>query len=321
MSALKIVHITPTPLVGAPGKIAYTQRLKGHDAIAVALSDYPQGGPLKKMFLDRSLMINNFTRDYIETSINQANIIHIHNYLPDDRVSWLKELNQSANLVYQTHSYLCEGPLYVDRTRDTTFDFRLKLVVAQHQVRLFPHYVPVPNLVLSAPSIRLRRINEKLRVMFSPTHKRDSRWGGKYSHRIEEILNSLSNLGIIDVISPEEPIPPETLIEIRRSCHISIDEIATGGFHMVSLEAMCVGNIAINRADYFAKSTFASFCEGEVPPFLYADDGCIADILLELSDDWEKTAHLQQQSYNYFIRYCNPLRLVEVFDEAYQCMD
>lgn len=319
MSALKIIHVTPTPLVGAPGKIAWAQRMKGHEALAIALSDYPKGGPLEKMFLDRTLLINDFTSDYIEASIRDADIIHVHNFLPEPRVRWLLGLNQSAKYVYQTHSPLREGPVYIDRASgNMEIDFRVKLVVGQHHGRFYQSFIPVPNLILSPPSLRLRKAGEKLRVMNSPTKQNSGRWNGKQSQHLDETLRSLSQLGKIDVISPNEPVPPETLMELRRSCHVSIDEIATGGFHMVSLEAMCAGNIAINRADYFGKTTFSTFCDGNIPPFLYADDNCIHTVLLALADDWGETARRQQESYDFFLNYCNPLRHVEVFDAAYQ---
>ena len=319
MSALRIVHITPTPLVGAPGKIAWAQRMKGHEALAVALSDYPKGGPLEKKFLDRTVLLDDFTRHHIEDCIRQADIIHLHNFLPGDRIRWLQELNQAAAYVYQAHSPKREGPLYVDRSEENSqFEFKLKLVVGQHWGRFYTSHLPVPNLILSPPSVRLRKRKEKLRVMFSPTHKHAGRWTSKHSPALEEALSALETINKIEVIALKNPVSPEALIEVRRSCHVSIDEIATGGFHMVSLEAMCVGNIAVNRADYFAKATFAGFCDGEMPPFLYANDACIAEILLRLADDWEETVTRQQASYDYFRRYCDPLRLVEVFDAAYQ---
>lgn len=319
MSEYKIVHITLTPLVGAPGKIAMAQRMKGHESIAVALSDYPKAGPLEKIFLSNTLLLDNFTHEYVEDVIKQANIIHLHNFLPKEKVIWLKELNSSADYVYQVHSPLREGPLYVGRGgEDAPFNFALKLVVGQHWGRFYPSFLPVPNLIFSTPSLRQRKKGDKLRVMFSPTHKHQGRWTSKYSEKLIEVLTALSHIGKIDVISPKQPVSPETLIEIRRSCHVSVDEIATGGFHMVSLEAMCVGNIVINRADYFAKKTYALFCDDEIPPFLYADDGSVADVLLWLAEDWEETARRQRESYDFFCTYCNPLRQVEVFDAAYK---
>jgi len=319
MSGLNIVHISPTPLVGAPGKIAIAQKYKGNHAIAVALSDYPQGGPLAGKFLANTLMIDEFTRDYIESSIRAAAFIHVHNFLPPSELKWLKKLNSSAVYVYQAHSPLREGPLYTERAGEySEIDFQLKLVVGQYCGRFYPTFTPVPNLVLAPPSIKLRQKGEPLRVMFSPTHRQIGRWNSKYSKGLEEALAAYAKLDMVELVSPPKPVGPETLMELRRSCHVTIDEISTGAFHMVSLEGLCAGNVVINRADYFSRATYAGFCEGTMPPFLYADDSTIGEVLLHLIKSPDETARLQMQSYEYYVKYCNPLRLIEVFDASYE---
>lgn len=317
MSVLNIVHISPTPLVGSPGKIAWAQKNSGHQSIAVALNDYPQAGPLSKKFLDRTLTIDAFTKDYIENEIAKADILHIHNYLPSGKADWLKNLNQSAKYVYHVHSPLREGPLYTSRAEVDDIDFDVRLVVGQHWGRFYPDYVPVPNIILSPSTIRLRNYGEKLRVMFSPTHKHPGRWTSKHSDALTSVLSDLERLGKIEVISPQIPVLPETLMDVRRSCHVTIDEITTGGFHMVSLEGMCAGNIVINRADYFSKATFASFCQGEMPPFQYADDSCIADVLFSYANDVDLTNFKQLEAYNYYRKNCCPTKLVEKINENY----
>ncbi|MBN1141014.1 MAG: hypothetical protein JXB25_04335 [Deltaproteobacteria bacterium] len=319
MSALKIIHITPTPLVGAPGKIAWAQRMKGHNALAVALSDYPQKGPLANKFLDKILLLNDFTTAYIEEYISTANVIHIHNYFPNNKLSWITRLNQSALFVYQVHSPLREGPLYVDRgSYDSLINFRVRLVVGQYLGRLYPSYLPVPNLILSPPSVTLREPGERLKVMFSPTHSHVGRWTSKNSNVLNDVLESLKSLGKIEIIKPQSFISPETLFEVRRGCHVTIDEITTGGFHQVSLEGLCAGNIVINRADYFAKTTFGNFCDGVPPPFTYADESTIGSAIECLAENYEDSNRLQKFNYDYFQKYCDPIRLVEVFDAAYQ---
>ncbi len=318
MSVRKIVHISPTPLVGSPGKIAEAQRSVGHDSVAVVLSDYPKNGPLEKLFLSRSILLDEFTKPHIENLIRDCNIIHVHNFLNARDWVWLRNLTQTATFVHHAHSPTREGPLYVDRaTCDPNFEFDLRLVVGQHWDRFYPDAYPVPNLILTKPSIRLRKPNERLRVMFSPTHKHVGRWTSKHSEALDTALASLSDIGKIDLLMPSAPVQPETLFELRRGCHVTIDEIATGGFHMVSLEGLCAGNVVINKADYFSRSTFANFCENVMPPFTEANDNDIADILMELADDVDLTVKKQKMSIEYFKRYCGPTRLVGIFDEAY----
>lgn len=316
---LRIVHVAPTPLVGAPGKIAAAQRGVGHNAVAVVLKDYPKGGPLEGKFLDNSLVADDFTARHVEEVVGQADVVHVHNDIPHDFARKLKELNQAAAYIYQVHSPLREGPLYVDRSADIGLPFRKCLVVGQYHPRHYQDFVPVPNLVLDAPSVSLRKPGEKLRVMFSPSHKAEGgRWTSKYSPELLAATEHLHKLGKIDLVFPSVPVHPSVLMEVRRGCHVSIDEIATGGFHQVSLEGLCAGNVVINRADWFCRAAFAQFCGGNLPPFVYSDGGSVADVLMRLADDAGETARLQQVSYDFFSTYCAPSRLVEVFDEVYQ---
>lgn len=153
--------------------------------------------------------------------------------------------------------------------------------------------------------------------MFSPTHKHAGRWTSKNSDVLNRVLTNLQQLGKIDVVSPSQPVPPETLFDIRRTCHMSIDEISTGGFHMVSLEGMCAGNIVINRADFFGKATFASFCEGNMPPFVYTNESEVADTLMQFASDAELTRLKQSEAYAYFQEFCTPIKLVAKINELY----
>lgn len=318
MSSANIVHIAPTPLVGAPGKVAYAQNRVGHKATSVALSDYPNRGPLAGFFTDKTILLSSATQSVVEHVIEEADIVHIHNFVPGDKLDWLVSLNQTAKFVYQAHSPLREGPLYVKRaSQQARLPFDRHLVVGQYLGRHYPDYTPVPNIVLDVPSIRERRPDEKLKVIFSPTHSRPGRWNNKYTPKLEKALIALETVGKIDLIAIDKPVAPAALMEMRRRCHVTIDEIATGAFHQVSLEGMCAGNVVINRADYFSKATFASFCEGEMPPFTYADDDMIHEFLMKLAEDVELTVELQRKTHDYYLRHCDPLRLVKVFDDAY----
>jgi hypothetical protein len=315
---LNIVHISPTPLVAAPSKVAAAQRRWGHDSVSIVLNDYPEKSPLAKKFTEESLLPSPFLMSTIDRAIANADIIHVHNELPADWVENLLQKNQSAKYVYQVHSPLREGPLYIERANSIGLPFIGYFVVGQYQPRHYQKYLLVPNIVNEVPSVKFRKKGEKLRVMFSPTHAQDGRWNNKHTPQLKDAIDALSNLGKIEPIWVDTPVHPKTLMAIRRNCHVSIDEIATGGFHQVSLEGLCAGNVVINRADFFSKAAFSQFSDQKLPPFCYSDGTQIADFLLRLSADVEETNYLQQQSFEYFRSYLMPEQLVEKFNDAYQ---
>lgn len=320
--SINIVHFSPTPLAGAPAKLAAAQRHIGLNAISVILADYPKAGPLANKFIDGALVWQDAERNVLEIisqMIEEADVIHVHNDVPIDKVQWLRQTCRHAVFVYQVHSPMREGPLYGARAEFINLPFRAHLSVAQYQPRHYPTYLPVPNLVLDAPSVKLRQAGEKLRVMFSPSHTRGGRWNRKYSERLEQVVQSLQALGRIDLVWPAQPLPPGQLMALRRSCHLSIDEIVTGAYHQISLEGLCAGNVVLNRADYFSRAMLANCTSTlEMPPFIYADDQIIDEVLLGLALDVERTASLQQMSYDYFREHLAPEKLVRIYRDVYE---
>ncbi len=315
---LRIVHISPTPLVGSPAKIAIAQRMRGSISSHIVLADYPAKGALANKFIDNSIVFTDFTKRTIERLVSEADIIHIHNSLSDERARWIYGLNQTAKFVYQVHSPLREGPLYVSRVSESGLPFCAHLVVAQYHPRLYPDFIPVPNIVVEDSGGTLRSGLEKLRVLYSPTHTRGGRWNNKYSQGLEDACRSLEKVGKIELVFPREAVHPRALLEVRRSCHVSIDEISTGAFHQVSLEGLCAGNVVINRADFFSKKIFSKFSQNEMPPFLYADDATIGDLLLRMAEDTDETVRLQKASLDYFKRYLSPELQVRAYEDVYE---
>jgi hypothetical protein len=102
---------------------------------------------------------------------------------------------------------------------------------------------------------------------------------------------------------------------------VSIDEISTGAFHQISIEALCAGNVVINRADYFSKFMMAQCGRaGSLPPFVYADDATIAGVLMALAREPERVAHLQQLSFDYFRAHLMPQTLIQSFERVYEAL-
>ncbi|WP_454742848.1 hypothetical protein [Cupriavidus necator] len=322
MSAIKVVHISQTPLVGAPSKVAAATRMVGHYAHAICMVDYPSGGGLAGKFIGDSILLQGAPAEIerlVERVLCEADIVHVHNEIPLERAEWLLDRASRARFVYQVHSPVREGPLYVPRADELGLSFAAHLVVGQYQPRHYQSYRPVPNLVLDAPSCIPREEGQKLRVMFSPTHARAGRWNSKYSKELEVAIESLAKMGLIEAVWPEKPVSPNVLMALRRTCHVSIDEIVTGAFHQVSMEGLCAGNVVINRADYFSKAMMATCASAPtLPPFVYADDGSIARILVDLARDWKMTARLQEESSAYFKKYLTPQSLVSPFIEIYR---
>lgn len=321
MYKLKIIHYSPTPLVGSPSKIVTMLESLGCEAFWIISSDYPKNGPLYNKFSSNAFILNtlsNFQHIFIEEKIRQADIIHIHNDISSELASWFYSLNSGAKYIYQVHSPLKEGPLYIDRSNYINLPFENKLVVAQYQPRHYQDFVLVPNLILDKPKISIRKDDEKLRVIFSPTHARHGRWNSKYSEVLVKTLRSLVDLNLIDLISVDQPINPILLMSLRQSSHVTIDEIVTGAYHQVSLEGLCAGNIVLNRADFFSKCMLKTVANSDdLPPFYYTDEQNVANNLMKLAMMPAYCRKQQVKSLEYFNNYLRPELLIRKFIEIY----
>lgn len=319
MKLYDVVHISPTPLVGAPGKISdalqmYTQL----SSVCLILNDYPGG--LKEKFLGNSILFSKETEEFCIHAITNAKVIHVHNFLPSVFSVRLKTIlaSGSAKLIYHAHSPLREGPVFFDFAKESSIDFDMQLVVAQYHPRQYPNAIAVPNLVLTAPSIQVIGENEKPVILFSPAHKRTGgRWNDKVSVNLEKAIKGIQKLGLAEVIYATG-IHPNDLLFMRRSAHITIDEVVTGAYHQISLEGLATGNVVINNADWFSCRMLADCTiDGDVPPFIRANDSTITEVLLELVQDNNKIAEYQQKSYDYFVKNLKPERLIRQYENIY----
>ena len=81
MKSINIVHLSKTPLVGAPGTLSkYLNYIDNINSIHFTLNEYPE--QLKYFFTRNSIHLNlknKLLYDLFQEKVKQANIIHIHN--------------------------------------------------------------------------------------------------------------------------------------------------------------------------------------------------------------------------------------------------
>lgn len=319
MRNITVTHISKTPLVGAPGRISYFLNLQpGFESIHLFIQDYPNH--LKNFFTEKSIQWptqkdNNI--DIIYNFIKKSDIIHIHNELDEEIAQLLYEINPSSKKIYHVHSFLREGPLFDDLSESFPFHIDLKCCVNQLHPRLYQSFTPLPNIISERPQ-NLYQNGSIPSILFSPTHKGIGRYGTKYSEETLNILDKLEKTGKIYVIRPTYMTPVQLTL-LRRNINFFIDEIATGGFHQVSLEALASGAIAINNADFLAVDFYArSIGAKELPPFLTCSDSNLFDTLIDMVDNPDRIKARQDNSYRFYKTYMTPDKLIRIYTNIYK---
>lgn len=325
MKSINIIHVSKTPLVGAPGTLSeYLNYIENFNSIHFTLNEYPE--QLRFFFTKNSVHLdlkNKLLKNLFTDCIQNADIIHIHNDVDNPEVIDILMNNQAnKSFIYQIHSPYREPPIFINKSKDLPFRFAKKLVIAQVHPRLYPDFEIVPNIVDFNPTKKvISRLNEKIRILFAPSHKRTKGviFSTKFTENQEDIFNKICKDDKFELINIDKPIAPNVLAEIRKRSDISIDEIATGGFHQVSYEALACGNIVVNNADLFSKEIFANAIQAdELPPFVRACDQNLWETLQFLKNNEQYLLNKRQESLDYFIKYMMPLRLVQRFVQKYK---
>ncbi|MED7820127.1 MULTISPECIES: hypothetical protein [unclassified Francisella] len=317
MKRYNILHVSPTPLVDAPRKVSDALRMfTEYESSILIFNDYP--GRLKGVFSNQSIIFDN-NKELAIQLIQQADVIHIHNFLSKEQEKIIIE-NSSSEVcfVYQVHSPLREGPNFT-YYESALINFDIKCVISQYHSRLYPDFEIVPNIVLQKPTVNLIGKNETPRVLFSPAHNRvGGRWNDKYSSELMDVLSFLNKSGKINLVVSEGAVAPYELHLIRMRSHITIDEIVTGAFHQVSLEGLCAGNVVVNNADCFSCNLFESFIEADdFLPFFKVSNFNVYDRFVSLVENKSLIAEYQNKSYNFFNRYLMPGHMIMHFKKLY----
>lgn len=319
MPNITVTHISKTPLVGAPGRIAHYINLQDNfESIHIYLRDYPNH--LKGFFIKNSFLwdeTEGYKKNFLQNFIEKSHIIHIHNEIDEYFQEIIMKLNRNSKKIYHVHSPLREGPLFTDISESFLFSFDRKCCVNQIYPRLYNEFLPMPNIIDILPK-KLSNNRRKISILFCPTHKGGGRYGSKYSEKTTDILNNLEKTGYFEIIHAPS-IPPIFLSEIRRQSDFVLDEINSGGFHQASLEALSTGVIAINNADYLTKDFYSrSICANEIPPFLQCSDDSMYEILLNIKDSKDYILSLQEKSLDYFYEFLQPERLIKFYITLYE---
>ena len=320
-SGPRVLQLSKTPLVGAPGRLNGALNLFTQITSSwVVCEDYP--APLSGLFIADALNLSDGSamRELSSRSLVEADVIHIHNDVSPQLIDLIRDTARvDCRFVWHAHSPLREGPLFIDRSETLGLPWAAKVTIPHYPPRSFPGHEMLPDIVLGQPSCSPLETEAPVRVLFSPTHGRKGlRWGDKVCENLHKTLSWLRLSRSAEVIEVRG-VSPQSLLALRRTTQITIDEVVTGAFHQVSLEGLMCGNCVANAADYFTLTAFQMAVGAKSPPpFVKMTREDVAEQLPRLVKARDRIRSVQEEGREYFTEYLTAERLVQRYVNLYE---
>ncbi len=327
---MRVVHISVSPLSGSPSRIV--RALNDHTEIEAkhivlepnhfGARTYPGGIPWKE------------DREHAVAEIEAADLVHIHNHfnLKENKFKFDFEALHKRGKPMLRHLHSSPEFFQTGDTRIVTDCPLPQLVVAQYQERHYLRARPVPNIlpVENALYSPIEKEESPLRIFFAPTMPFSawkvppsvSRWATKGQLEVTRLLKRLeARMARCAVVIESVIIQNRPLLEcmaVKQSCHLSIDDMVTGSFHISSLEALSHGIPVFNYIDSRTLATLRELTGADHIPWV----NCRveeAEIFFEkLIADADLRHELGKASRTWMLKYYHDRELVQHYVQAYR---
>jgi hypothetical protein len=288
------------------------------------------GGIYEQMHFDLDLQWARDQEEIVELA-RTADVLHLHNSIGlesrqfepiDFKTLWMA----GKPMVRQFHSAPESIAVHMKTTTSALYDCPIpKLVIAQFQARYYPRAKIVPNIV-SGAEMRLPGEPRKgsLRVGYAPTRfnsGRSARWDTKGYREtmkmLQRVMRKAASRKIeIDVDCIEQASHRECLRR-KAACHIVIDDLVTGSYHLNTLESLAAGSACLTYMDRATQQAVFDLTGRSDFPALSVGLEDAEAVLLALAADRPLVEALGQHANNWMARHWAPKDMAQHFLDAY----
>ena len=317
---MKVVHLSLTPLAGAPIRIV--QALNSLTNINARLINHnPNIYGNRKFDEDISFAQNlELSKDLIA----EADIVHCHHWIDLKKNPFGFDLT-TKKIIRHFHSEPNFVAKHANITVERIFDDPIpQLVVAQFHERLYPKARPVPNLINfekinDAIKENKNQFNNKKIISFGPTTETAAgldRWNTKGSPETIKILQKINNNSNyhIDVF---RNVPHKESLKRKARSDIVIDEMVTGSYHLSGLEALALGKPTFGYIDSRMVSTLSLLTGSGSLPWINIHLSGLSEVLPFIMSDQSLCQQIAQYSAKWMVDYWATKKMVEHYVQAY----
>lgn len=313
---MKVLHLSDTPLSGAPIRIVELLNKYGVGAVEARHIVWQARSPAQPWRRYRTDMDGNcLTADEVRHWLDWADIIHYHN-------RWKRQM------IFGVHDVPAKkGVIQIHSPRESE-DFGQELesglplaIVAQYHPRQWLKELTyiVPNVVdiaheefaRTVPPLRKSPI-----VSYAPSNCNGTGWDNKSYGDVAPILKRmhLAQTIYFQLIFQQ---PYEKMVEIKRNADIAIDEISTGSYHLSSLEYLAMGIPCFANVDQITFNVLKEMTGCTTLPWVIANKNNFKTRLDQIVKD-QSWQDLGRKSREWMEMFWYPERLVRQYMEMYE---
>lgn len=325
-----VVHLTQTPLAGAPIRIARATML--HPDIEARVCTVDPGAFGSRTF-DEDLVWER-DREEVVDLVRRCDVLHLHNYFDLDSTQFspidLRALWHAGKpMVRQFHA----GPALVGKFMGKPATAALecpipKLVCGQWQERWYPTARVVPLIVFPPDhAIQRERAADRLRISYAPSlfrSARAERWDTKGYPETIAMLQQVSRQALHDrrrvIVDVIEQVPHRECLQRKALAHVAIDELVTGSYHTSTLESLAAGSATLCYLDDRTRASFMRLSGQPDLPVLSVALEHAGAVLADLVRNPEVAEEIGLRSAAWMRAHWSPQRMAGYFLDAYQAV-
>ena len=320
---MKVAHLAIVPLSGSPVRIV--RALNAHTPVKACLVTLKPGLGGRQLF-DCGLAWGNQREEALEC-IREADCLHLHNFNEIGRFGELGKLLPEVNKkpkVVQFHS--CPQHIHYQRNKNIP-----ELVIAQYPERYYPKARVVPNL-LGIDEMQYRplegkaSVSEGMRLFFAPstpfsawkTPQQLGRWATKGGADVIACLRRLeaTSHGQMSCVCRTQ-VPHDQCMRDKQGCHVALDDVVTGSYHLASLESLAQGLVSLAYLDERTQRVLKDLTGAGTLPWLNCRLEELEDVLNQMLFDPGRAEAIGAQSRTWMEQYYNDASLACHYERAY----
>lgn len=311
---LKVLHITKTPIAGAPGLLSNIIDRYSSFSSKIYVGSVESGG--KDFGCD---YIDRIPYENIQAEADNADILHFHNTCHEE---WSDIDFKNKPFIIQLHS----EPAVMGRlNREYEGNYKV-ITIAQKHALLYKTLPYVPNLIpiFDEEYMPANNNNDIVHIFYAPSAINTlmdyvNTCSGKGYERTVEILEKIKNVyGDRIKITIMTKSSKQDILSVKRTADIVIDECVTGGYHLASLEGLSMGCATFaclipEMIDIIFKITGAKDL-----PWCNSDIDHLEHGLKWLIDCRPLLDDIKTENRKWMEKYWNPVVMVRYYIDIYQ---